>query len=90
MSELEEKNKIKIFKEDWILPATSCCRSMGDAMRWGLVVIHNDEFFINIAVIPQKAGNVLTGEIYNPENFVMCPAIEFCPFCSKKLSEYSW
>jgi len=62
-----------------------CCENMETAIKHKFLVEKNGDILINIEKHPVKAGNVLTGETYDPKDFIMMMALEYCPFCSKLL-----
>ncbi len=63
-----------------------CCDDMVSAIESKFLVIKNDEIVFNIAKTPLSAGKVITGEKYDPKNFMFTMDLKFCPFCSAKLS----
>lgn len=65
------------------------CENFRDALKWGMIIVVEGE--PQIKGKPPKgatAGNVLTGETYNPQDFAMNMVIEYCPFCGKKIYNY--
>jgi hypothetical protein len=69
----------------------SCCSTMGDAVRWGLVVYSGEG---EHQLVPRPvvdlaptatAGNILTGEAYDPGDFSLTLALVFCPWCATRL-----
>jgi hypothetical protein len=62
-----------------------CCDDMRAAIEYGFFVERDDEILINKAKHPLKAGNILTGETYDPKEFVYTMSLRFCPFCSARL-----
>ena len=71
-----------------------CCDAMETAVRFGYVEVNpldKKELILSRrnlkAVAPEaKAGNVITGETYDPAKFEMAFGISFCPFCGKPLT----
>jgi hypothetical protein len=63
-----------------------CCDAMEDALRWGLLKEVHGEIVI-VGPLPKgaKAGNVLTGEAYDPRRFRMGMALRHCPWCADPL-----
>lgn len=64
-----------------------CCENMDAAIRYELLIEKDGEILINKAKHPLKAGNVLTGETYDPKEFAYTMVLTFCPFCSSRLRE---
>jgi len=62
------------------------CYDFSSALEWGLIIVIDEEVQIT-GKLPEgaTAGNVLTGEKYDPTTFLMNMVIKFCPFCGKKL-----
>lgn len=63
-----------------------CCDDMDSAIESKFLTIRNDEIVFNIAKTPQTAGNVLTGETFDPKNYPYSLSLQYCCFCSSKLS----
>lgn len=71
---------------------TECCDDMETALKDGFLERVHGELILprrNLKEIaPEaKAGNVLTGEVYDPSDFAMAMAIDLCPFCGAPQSE---
>ena len=52
------------------------------------LTIKHDEIVFNIPKIPESAGNVLSGEIYDPKNFPFSMSLQYCPFCFSRLTYF--
>jgi len=67
-------------------PHVHKCIDFYDALRYGHIVVIEGEPQIK-GVLPEgaKAGNVLTGEEYDPKDFVFNLVISHCPFCGQEL-----
>ncbi len=65
-----------------------CCEDMKRAMESGFLAIKNEEILFNIAKTPQSAGNVLTGETFDPKNYRFSMSLQYCCFCSSQLSYF--
>lgn len=65
-----------------------CCGDMESAITSKFLTIKNEEILFNIAKTPQSAGNVLTGETFDPKNYPYSMTLAFCCFCSSRLSYY--
>jgi len=63
------------------------CEGMDTAIKYELLIKKDGEILINKAKHPLKACNVLTGETYDPKEFVCTMVFTFCPFCSGRLRE---
>lgn len=63
-----------------------CCGDMESAINTKFLAIKNEEIVFNIAKTPQTAGNVLTGEKFDPKNYPYSMTLSFCCFCSSRLS----
>jgi hypothetical protein len=72
-----------------------CCEQMEMAVRYGFVLFHGEH------VLPARkltdvnpdalAGNVLTGESYDPADYELTLALQFCPWCALPLAgEDDW
>lgn len=74
----------------WFIPLDlgKCCRDMEDAIERKYLAIKNEEIVFNIAKTPMSAGNVITGEEYDPKKFLITMNLFYCPFCSSKLTYY--
>ena len=70
-------SKIKVKKE-----LGKCCDDMESAITSKFLAIINSEIVFNIAKTPRTAGNVLTGEVFDPKNFAYTMNLYYCPFCS--------
>lgn len=72
-------------------PHSKECESFEEALKHGFIVVINGEPQIK-GKLPEGAevGNILTGETYDPSDFVMNMVVSFCPFCGKKLTEHYW
>lgn len=64
------------------------CKNFADALKWGIIIIIEGEPQI-AGKMPEgvKAGNVITGEKYDPATFGMNMVITHCPFCGIKIFE---
>ncbi len=65
-----------------------CCEDMKRAMESKFLAIKNEEILFNIAKTPKSAGNVLTGETFDPKNYSYSMSLQYCCFCSSQLSYY--
>ncbi len=65
-----------------------CCENMEQAMESGFLAIKNEEILFNIVKTPKSAGNVLTGETFDPKKFLYSMTLLYCPFCSSQLSYF--
>ena len=63
-----------------------CCDDMVSAIESKFLAIKNDELVFNIAKTPLSAGNVITGEKFDPKDSTFTMTLKFCPFCSSKLT----
>lgn len=68
-----------------------CCELMSDALKWGLLTITNDEVTLPLRTLTDvnpdaTAGNLLTGETYDPSSFSVTLLLEYCPWCGVKLT----
>lgn len=70
-------NKITVKKE-----LGKCCDDMESAISSKFLAIKNGEIFFNLAKTPLSAGNVLTGETFDPKNYPYSMSLYYCPFCS--------
>lgn len=66
----------------------NCCDNMKDAINRKFLAIKNNEIVFNIAQHPQSAGNVITGEVYDPKTILITMNLYYCPFCSSRLSYF--
>jgi hypothetical protein len=69
----------------------TCCESMRDALQWGLIVEVMGELLLPLRTLTEvdpdaKAGNLETGETYDPAEFQMSMAITYCPWCAVPLT----
>jgi hypothetical protein len=66
-----------------------CCEQMEAAVQQGFVLYLGGEHVLpprNLTDIADAtAGNVLTGETYDPADFALTLALEFCPWCGMKV-----
>lgn len=88
---LEKHSHPKIIENDikYIpLNLGKCCDDMNSAIESKFLTIKNEEIVFNIAKIPQSAGNVLTGETFDPKNYPYSMSLRYCPFCRARLSYY--
>ncbi len=70
-----------------------CCDDLNDAVRDGFLEVNPLD--AEELVLPRRkltdvapnarAGNVLTGETYDPSTFALAYALTFCPFCGTRL-----
>ncbi len=82
-----EKNPHNEFDIRFIpLNLGKCCGDMESAIDSKFLTIKNEEIVFNIAKTPQTAGNVLTGETFDPKNYPYSMTLCFCCFCSSRLS----
>ena len=59
-----------------------CCEEMRMALEWKLLqVVHGEVVVLGKLPKGAKAGNVLTGEPYDPATFTMGQSLRFCPWC---------
>lgn len=81
----KQKMKLKIQKTH---PHGEKCEDFRRALDYGLIVIIEGEPQIK-GKLPEtaKAGNLKTGEKYNPDNFMLNLVINFCPFCAERIFE---
>ena len=68
----------------------TCCESMGDALRWGMLEVVRGEVMLPPRPLTEvnpdaTAGNVLTGESYDPADFSIGMTLAFCPWCAEKV-----
>lgn len=79
------KMKLKIQK---IHPHMEKCEGFRRALGYGLIIVIDNEPQI-MGKLPEttKVGNLLTGEKYNSDNFMLNLVINFCPFCSERIFE---
>jgi len=77
------KRELKVSKEH---PHCKECDDFDQSLKYGLIMMIEDEPQIR-GSLPKgsKAGNVLTGETYDPKDFILNMVIKYCPFCSKEL-----
>lgn len=63
-----------------------CCDSMKSGLEWGLLhVVYGEVVLMGSLPKGAKAGNVLTGEAYDPRKFRMGLALTLCPWCGEPL-----
>jgi len=60
---------------------------MESAITSKFLAIINGEIVFNIAKTPQSAGNVLTGETFDPKNYPYSMSLYYCPFCSYRIGK---
>jgi len=67
-------------------PHADSCHDFSDALKYGHITVIEGEPQIK-GVLPEgaKAGNVITGEEYDPKDFVFNLVISHCPFCGQEL-----
>lgn len=63
---------------------------MTDALKWGLLQENHGEVWLTprpvVDIEPTAtAGNVLTGETYDPGQFQLTLALRLCPWCGRDL-----
>lgn len=78
-----DEQRLRVENKHW---HAEDCEPFEMALKLGHLTIIEGE--VQITGKPPKdaeIGNVLTGEKYNPQDFVLNMAISFCPFCSKDL-----
>ncbi len=68
-----------------------CCETMDDAIEYGYLTVLNGEFLLPPRTLTEvnpdaTAGNVLTGETYDPGEFSMSFMLAFCPWCRESLT----
>ena len=71
-----------------------CCDAMEAAVKFGFIEVNpldKKELILSRRNLKKqtpdaKAGNVITGETYNPAKFKMAFGVSFCPFCGKPLT----
>jgi hypothetical protein len=68
-----------------------CCDGMESAIEFGFVEIVDAELTLVRRTLTEvnpdaTAGNVLTGETYDPSEFTMTLALSFCPWCAHPLT----
>jgi len=61
-----------------------CCESLEEAVGLKLLIIREGELTLK-GEHPKKAGNVITGETYNPKEFIFTMVVSYCPFCGKEV-----
>jgi len=70
-----------------------CCKELEDATKLGYFAILKNpgtkeyELLFNHFIFPQKAYNIITGEVYNPDSMFICSALTNCIYCNKVLVE---
>ena len=66
------------------------CEDFRRALDYGLILVIENEPQIN-GKMPEtaKVGNLITGEKYNPSDFMLNLVIYFCPFCGERIFEKS-
>ena len=64
------------------------CEDFRRALDYGLIVVIEGEPQIK-GKVPEtaKVGNLITGEKYDADNFMLTLIIQFCPFCSERVFE---
>jgi hypothetical protein len=67
-----------------------CCESMSDAVKWHFLEILEGEVMLPRRTLTEvdpeaTAGNVLSGETYDPAEFVLTLSLSLCPWCGVKL-----
>lgn len=75
-------NKITVKKE-----LGKCCDDMESAISSKFLAIKNGEIVFNIAKTPRSAGNVITGETFDPKNFPYSMSLYYCPFCAYRIQK---
>lgn len=77
--------KLKVEKKH---PHGEKCEDFRRALDYGLILVIEKEPQIK-GKVPEtaKVGNLITGEKYNPSNFMLNLVIYFCPFCGEKIFE---
>lgn len=84
---LKEKVSIDSIKEikDITMNKNICCDDMEFALNNGFITIRLGDYLINHFKTPKSAGNVITGEIYDSNDFAFGMALKYCPSCKTKL-----
>lgn len=79
------KMKLKIQKTH---PHGEKCEDFRKAMDYGIIIVIDNQPQIK-GKLPEiaKAGNLITGEKYNPSDFMLNIIIKFCPFCAERIFE---
>ena len=62
-----------------------CCHDMDSAIEHEFLIERDNEILFNRGKHPLEAGNIITGETYDPKKIVFTMSLSFCPFCSKRL-----
>jgi len=62
-----------------------CCYEMKEAIKENFLMIKNEEIVFGNMKNPEKAGNVITGETYNPKEFFYSIKLSYCPWCKTQL-----
>lgn len=63
-----------------------CCERMEDALKYGLLQEVDGETRFPARALTEvnpdaTAGNVLTGETYDPADYGLTMALDYCPWC---------
>ena len=78
-----DEQRLRVESEHW---HGEECEYFEMALKLGhLTVIEGEVMITGKPPKDAEIGNVLTGEKYNPQDFVLNMAISFCPFCNKDL-----
>jgi len=91
---------IKYFSQEQLIHLNKykfCCKDLEKATLLGFFTLSNApqyyncndvyELSYNHAVIPKKVGNIITGEVYDPEEFYGLFPLVNCIYCNTKLIE---
>lgn len=77
--------KLKVEKTH---PHGEKCEDFRRALEYNFIaIIENEPQIIGKLPKTAKAGNLLTGEKYDPSTFMFNFIIEFCPFCGERIYE---
>ena len=71
---------------------SECCDDLAQALKLGLLERVRGEVMLprrklTEAAPEAKAGNVLTGETYDPSTFAVSMALTYCAWCGAPISE---
>lgn len=69
-----------------------CCDDLAQALKLGFLErVHGEVMLtrrkLTDAAPDAKAGNVLTGETYDPSTFALSMALTYCAWCGAPLAE---
>jgi len=80
------------FRGDYVF----CCEKIKYLERCGFLCVYPTpntldsykEILINNFIVPIEAGNFLTGDLYDPDDFISSVPLDFCPFCETPLVQF--